>query len=56
MKVKELIERLIKCDPEGEVTFAHELDNPLYGTSAFNVLEIKNLTSDGLIPTVVIRG
>lgn len=55
MKVKELIAILEKCDPEGDVDFAYEADNPLDGSSVSDVLEIKYPHND-LSSTVVIRG
>ena len=55
MKVKELLERLKKCDPEAEVLFEYEQDNPLEGTPVLGLIEIR-YHDDIDANKVVIRG
>lgn len=55
MKVKELIEVLKKCDPNADVDFAFEQDNPFDGTSVSEVVEIRYPGAD-TDSIAVIRG
>lgn len=52
MKVKELIEKLNQCDPESDVEFAYEQDDPTNGNAITSVIEIKFF--DGFTPDVVV--
>lgn len=55
MKVKELLERLKKCDPEAEVFFEVIEKNPLEGMPILGLLEIR-YHDDIDVNTVVLRG
>lgn len=55
MTVAQLIEKLKKCDPEGEVRFGYEDDNPMNGQPILGLIEIK-FHDDIDVNTVVIRG
>ena len=55
MKVSELIEKLKKCDPEADVSFEYNGNNPLEGTPILGLLEIR-YHDDIDANTVVLRG
>ena len=56
MKVKELVEKLKECNPEAEVSFAFEMDNPLNGSYIDEVIEICFRSDATKSDMVVLRG
>lgn len=55
MKVKELIEVLEKCNPNADVDFSFEQDNPFDGASVSDAIEIR-FPGSGTDTIVVLRG